>query len=124
MKDQIGTDRPITHFEKAGNREAVVVVPGVDLNGGKTSFPSGHTTAAFGMYGLIALITARRAPWLGVACAWTAILVALSRIFLVQHFLIDVVGGAVLGMSIAWVVGELDRRFFHKWTFFNRGILN
>ncbi|MCK6690641.1 MAG: phosphatase PAP2 family protein, partial [Thermoanaerobaculia bacterium] len=86
-KDKIGVDRPITYFEKEGLREAVITVPGVDLNGGQTSFPSGHTMAAFCMYALLAGMSGRAVPWLGLAFAWTAILVGISRIFLVQHFL-------------------------------------
>lgn len=123
LKDHVGTDRPITFFEKLGLRDEVALVPRVELNGGQTSFPSGHTMAAFGMYGLVALMAARRAPWLGLACAWTAFLVALSRIFLVQHFLIDVLGGAAMGLLIAWLVCAINARFFHQWSFLDRGIL-
>lgn len=123
LKDNIGADRPITFFEKQGIRDEVVLVPQVDVNGGQTSFPSGHTMTAFGMFNLIARMTGRRAAWLGLACAWTAFLVALSRIFLVQHFLIDVLGGAVIGLLIARLVWELNARFFQKWSFLDGGIL-
>lgn len=37
----------------------------------------------------------QRRPTLSFTCATAAILVAVSRIFLVQHFLTDVLGGAV-----------------------------
>lgn len=122
-KHHIGVDRPITYFEKKGMREEVVQVPGVELNGGQTSFPSGHTMAAFGMYTLLSLMTLRRAPWLGLACVWTAILVALSRIFLAQHFLVDVLGGAMTGLLIAWAVWELNNRILKKWKALDRGVL-
>ncbi|MBK6930850.1 MAG: phosphatase PAP2 family protein [Saprospirales bacterium] len=122
LKDKIGTDRPITYFEKSGIREAVVTVPGVELNGGQTSFPSGHTMAAFGMFGLVALITGRRIPWLGLACAWSGILVALSRIFLVQHFLIDVLGGTVIGLAIAGLVWSVNRPLNRFGAILDRGL--
>lgn len=122
-KDEIGVDRPITYFEKEGLREAVATVPGVDLNGGQTSFPSGHTMAAFCMYALMAGLAGGRIPWLGLAFATTAILVAISRIFLVQHFLADVLGGAMTGLLIAWMVWALDRRFFKKWNALDRGLM-
>lgn len=122
-KDKIGVDRPITYFEKEGLREAVITVPGVDLNGGQTSFPSGHTMAAFCMYALLAGMSGRAVPWLGLAFAWTAILVGISRIFLVQHFLTDVLGGAMTGLLIAWIVWALDRRFFQKWAVWDRGLM-
>lgn len=123
LKDKIGTDRPITYFEKAGIREAVVQVPGVDLNSGQTSFPSGHTMAAFALYGLVALTAGRVVPWLGLACAWTAILVGISRIFLVQHFLIDVLGGAAIGLLLALLLWRLDERFLTKLPILNAGLL-
>lgn len=123
LKDRIGTDRPITYFEKQGIREAVITVPGVPLNGGQTSFPSGHTMAAFGIFGLIAMLSSRRLPWLGLACAWTAILVAISRIFLVQHFLVDVLGGIVFGYAVALLVWGLNQRFFQHWKGLDRGLL-
>ncbi|TNE59274.1 MAG: phosphatase PAP2 family protein [Bacteroidetes bacterium] len=124
LKDKIGTDRPVTYFEKNGVRDAVVLVPGVKPNGGKTSFPSGHTMAAFSLYTLLALLTRRKWPWLGLALAWTAMLVAISRVFLVQHFLADILGGAFFGMALAWLVFSLDRRFFARMTVLDRGLLS
>lgn len=122
LKDKIGTDRPITYFNKTQMRSAVETVPNVELNGGQTSFPSGHTTAAFCMYGLMALMTRSRAPRLGLAWVGLAILVAFSRIFLVQHFLIDVLGGAVLGLFLSMLIWEINLRCLQKWTFLDRGL--
>jgi membrane-associated phospholipid phosphatase len=124
LKDKIGKDRPITYFEKRGLRETVALVPEVDLNGGQTSFPSGHTMAAFGIYGSIALSsrTQRGKRW-GLLCAGVAILVGFSRIFLVQHFLVDVVAGAFIGILVAWVVWKMDDRFFQRWKGLDRNLL-
>lgn len=123
LKDQLGVDRPATYFKKEGLFEQIVLVPGVELNTGQTSFPSGHSMAAFGLYGVLALCTRRRFPWLGLACAWTAILVCISRIFLVQHFLTDVLSGAMLGMAVAGFVWHINRRYLEKLTFLNRRLL-
>jgi membrane-associated phospholipid phosphatase len=57
VKDKAGTDRPYTHFQNIGKTDQVVVVPGVALNKGKTSFPSGHTMSAFGLYCMLALLS-------------------------------------------------------------------
>jgi len=124
LKDRIGVDRPITYFDHAGLRDMVVLVPGVELASGQTSFPSGHTMAAFGLYGLMAFMTARKLPWLGAACAWTAILIACSRVFLVQHFLTDILGGALFGSLIACIVWEINLRYLERWTSLNSGILD
>ena len=123
LKDRIGTDRPLTYFEKEGIRDEVVFVPGVELNSGQTSFPSGHTMAAFGLYGLIALLSYRSVPWMSLAFVWTAILVGFSRIFLVQHFLADVLGGAMVGLLVAVFVWGLNCRVFPRWPALNKGIL-
>ncbi|MBL7776208.1 MAG: phosphatase PAP2 family protein, partial [Saprospiraceae bacterium] len=123
LKDKIGTDRPITHFNHTGLRDAVVTVPEVELNGGQTSFPSGHTTAAFCMYGLMALMSRKRWPALGLFWFGLAFLVAFSRVFLVQHFLIDVLGGAALGLFLSLLVWEINVRYLEKWPVLNRGLL-
>ncbi|MFN0016029.1 MAG: phosphatase PAP2 family protein, partial [Saprospiraceae bacterium] len=104
LKDQIGIDRPVTYFGSLGLQDAVVFVPGVVLNDGQTSFPSGHSMAAFALFGLCAFMIGRRWPLLAFTCAWTAMLVGLSRIFLVQHFLVDVLGGTAIGLFVAVLV--------------------
>jgi membrane-associated phospholipid phosphatase len=109
FKDLAGVDRPITYFEKAAPPAVQpVLVPGVVLNRGQTSFPSGHTTAAFALYSLVAMMTAERWRKIGLLLAALAVLTAVSRVFLVQHFLADVLAGTVLGMllgAISWYAG-------------------
>jgi undecaprenyl-diphosphatase len=63
-----------------------------------TSFPSNHTTAAFAM----AYLVLRLYPWWpNVVVLYTmASLIGLSRIYLREHFPLDVLGGAALG---TWV---------------------
>lgn len=66
------------------------------------SLPSGHTAAAF----LMATIIGQFYPeWHDAALMW-AVLIGASRILLGVHFLTDVVIGAVLGMSSAYVALE------------------
>jgi membrane-associated phospholipid phosphatase len=105
LKEYFQTARPLTFFEKAATlRERVVFVPGEPLHSGGTSFPSGHTMGGFALYGLLALAAGPKRPFISFLCAWTAILVGVSRIFLVQHFMSDVLGGALCGLAISWVV--------------------
>ncbi len=114
LKDAIGVDRPITYFEKKAALNNVVLVPSLDLNRGQTSFPSGHTMAAFALYSLLTLMVGRKYAPLGVVFALLAVLVGISRIFLVQHFLIDVLAGAVLGLLLGGTVWWAAARFLPK----------
>lgn len=107
VKDKAGSDRPYTHFQNIGKSDQVVVVPGVALNKGKTSFPSGHTMSAFGLYSMLALLSGGKNRYLLLTLAGLSVLTGISRIFLVQHFLIDVAGGAVMGMLISWLVWKI-----------------
>lgn len=71
------------------------------------SFPSGHTASAFALYALLAFWTTNRAfklVWLAVAVA-----VAYSRMYLLQHFLVDVYAGSLLGTGVAVI-------FYHQFS--------
>jgi len=63
------------------------------------SFPSGHTTSAFALYTL--LVFWAKSPIL--KCFWLllAVVVAYSRMYLLQHFLVDVWAGSLLGTAVA-----------------------
>jgi membrane-associated phospholipid phosphatase len=111
VKDLIGIDRPITYFEKKVSLAKIVLVPSTEVNRGQTSFPSGHTMAAFALYSLLALMAGRRYERWGLVFALMAILVGISRIFLFQHFLIDVLAGAFLGLFFSGIVWVISRKF-------------
>ncbi len=86
-------------------------VPGVNVHA-MNSFPSGHTTTAFCLALLIALIFNNRT--VSVAVLLFACLVGYSRIYLLQHFLVDVAAGAILGSVATFIVwktleGHLNR---------------
>lgn len=59
------------------------------------SFPSGHTTGAFALFIALALVSKR--PIWQMMCLIAALLVGYSRVYLLQHFAIDVVVGSVIG---------------------------
>ena len=66
------------------------------------AFPSGHTTTAFIWFTLIALHYKR--PVLQVFAALCAIAVAISRVYLMMHWITDVMAGILLGVTIAVLV--------------------
>ena len=118
-------DRPKLFFEKLGNTDAVTLVEGVYQVTRQTSFPSGHTMSGFALFGMLAFIL-RGQKVMGFICFLTALLIGISRIYLVQHFLKDVYVGAIFGVAIAlllfWLHSALpknenrwyDRRFLLK----------
>ncbi|RLJ80427.1 phosphatase PAP2 family protein [Pedobacter alluvionis] len=63
------------------------------------SFPSGHTASAFALTTVLVLVFKKKkiSPY----CLFFAFLIGYSRIYLAQHFLIDVIFGAITGITCA-----------------------
>ena len=66
------------------------------------SFPSGHTTSAFALYFLLAVWSKNNVA--KFSCLLLALAVGYSRMYLLQHFLIDVTFGALLGTAGSFLV--------------------
>jgi len=79
---------------------------------GHTSFPSGHSMAAWALFTLTAMMI--RNTWVSVICLFLAISVSLSRIYLMAHFLEDVVFGACIGCVIAYGLYSLYELWMKK----------
>jgi len=76
-------------------------------------FPSGHTTTAFVVATIVALNTKNK--WIQLIALSMAIMVGFSRIYLAQHFYMDVVAGAWLGYISAWIGWAIfeDKKHLH-----------
>jgi membrane-associated phospholipid phosphatase len=90
--------RPSVHREALG---AMDWVEGIDLHA-MHSFPSGHSTAAFSMCLALAVVFGQR-NW-AVPFALLAALLAFSRVYLSQHFLVDITAGSAIGTLTAVAV--------------------
>ena len=90
--------RPAKFFEGI---QQLYLIPGVRIHHYDT-FPSGHTATAFAIATLISLIIQRRS-W-SVLLLVTAVLVGISRMYLLQHFLIDIYFGSLIGVISAFLV--------------------
>lgn len=96
LKGIILAPRPSLYFEEI---DFVYhhFVAGVDLSR-LGSFPSGHTATAFAMVTVLTLYS--RDQKKSVLFFFAALLVGYSRIYLAQHFLLDVTVGMMLGTLI------------------------
>lgn len=95
-----GMARPVRYFELHDIDYQLYLVPGIRQLS-MHSFPSGHTAAAFSVFLAIALLSRSRV--IQVLCFVLAFGVALSRVYLSQHFLMDVVAGSAVGVAGGWV---------------------
>lgn len=86
-----------------------------------SSFPSGHTTSAFALYGFLAFNARRRKHLVGLLCLALAVMVGYSRIYLLYHFLRDVTAGAVLGTLIGVLGYYFQFASRERFTVLDRG---
>ena len=91
IKNLVHAPRPKLFFE---TRQYLYFIDGVTY-ANHASFPSGHTTTAFAMAIVLAYFIKNKFWHLPIL--FMAILVGYSRIYLAQHFLEDVIAGALLG---------------------------
>ena len=101
--------RPLRVITEAHQFATFHLIEGVEQLSGYNSFPSGHTTSAFALYGFFAFTMCQK-TWQQLALLALAILVGLSRIYLAAHFPEDVLFGSVLGTSIALTLSSLLRK--------------
>ena len=75
--------------------------------GGKYGFVSSHAANTMGLAVLVSLILKNR--WMTIGMMAFALLNGYSRIYLGKHYFFDVIGGALLGFAIGWVVYQALR---------------
>ncbi len=101
--------RPTRYFDGITDLQ---LIEGVQHHG-SFSFPSGHTITAFAIATFFAIIF-RKNKGLSTAILASAILVGVSRIYLLQHFLRDVLAGSLIGVVIAIGVYLLFAKYVFK----------
>lgn len=95
IKSALNAPRPIIELSEAGLRH----VDGIAIHDWQ-AFPSGHTASAF--MGLGILATLYRAGKWQLALIPVAAIAGYSRLYLGQHYLHDVIGGACI--SLIWLM--------------------
>jgi membrane-associated phospholipid phosphatase len=95
--------RPSLFFKNKSEFKDVHKIEGVKLHEGFTSFPSGHTLSAFSVLSLLAFYTKKK--WMTTLLfLMVAIFVGISRVYLLQHFVEDIMMGAFLGVFLAFLI--------------------
>lgn len=76
------------------------------------SFPSGHTSSAFSIYLTLCLLINKK--WWLPAGLVLAMLVAYSRIYLAQHFPLDIAGGIINAIISVWLSMLVQEYWWRK----------
>ena len=100
--------RPAGIFEANAQLHQLYLVTGVELNYHNT-FPSGHSTSAFSLFFSLSIFTPKKLIQFILFCL--AVLAAYSRVYLSQHFFIDIYAGSFIGTVCSlllyqyWIAG-------------------
>jgi len=113
FKEIFDAQRPLPYLESIGLLDKFIPVDGVYINRGNTSLPSGHTYSAFALFSLAAFLVRRHKRWLNAFFFCCALLTAVSRMYLAQHFLIDTYLGSLTGVTLAVFIYFFQLRFLN-----------
>jgi membrane-associated phospholipid phosphatase len=108
LKEIFQHERPSIYLDRTGWIGPMAVLD-YNLLSGHGSFPSGHSMAAWALFTFTAALI--RKTWVSVLCLFLAASVSISRIYLMAHFLRDVLAGAAVG----FVLGYMAYFFLDKW---------
>ena len=118
VKHIVVAPRPLAWFGEHMPDVQLPLVEGVDVHA-IYSFPSGHTTSFFALAFVLSIVATKKLSRFSLALSSTlqAILVVLaalggySRIYLCQHFALDVFAGALVGTLITLLCYAVLHRY-------------
>ena len=109
FKELLAVPRPAVVLEQLGLLSQLKLVADVSLLTGDNSFPSGHTASAFCVWTLLAFrfMDNRIAQFFIFIIA---LLVAVSRVYLIQHYPQDTLFGSCIGVASAIFIEYMFRK--------------
>lgn len=81
-----------------------------NYRGGLYSFVSSHATNSFGVATMLWLLIGKQYKWISVFFGW-ALIFSFTRVYLGVHYPGDILGGAILGISIAFGINWIFRKY-------------
>lgn len=102
--------RPVLYFSDTVVR-SLNFVRGVQVHELNT-FPSGHTTAIFFLMSFFSIYFARKRT--SVVLAAIALVVGISRMYLLQHFFTDVYFGMIFGTLSTFIAYRIVRKYYKR----------
>ncbi len=97
--------RPTKYFEHSN---ALRLIEGVHFHSW-CSFPSGHSMTAFACATIIVLATKNKS--IAIVAFILASLVAFSRMYLLQHFFMDVYAGGLIGFTYTILLNQVLKQY-------------
>ena len=103
--------RELRPIKDIANTSLIHMVPGVEMHA-LSSFPSGHTATAFCFYLLVCLLISNRI-WIVIGLIY-ALLVGYSRIYLAEHFPLDVGAGIIVGIVSVYAAIKFQQYWWKR----------
>ena len=112
--------RPFGYFKALGKEDVLHIVEGIKIHH-KTSFPSGHTTGAAFAASFIALALKNRK--ISYILAIITISIGFSRVYLAQHFIIDIYFGVLFGTLSSVLSMNIIKDIQLRYTWMNNYLI-